>query len=149
MSSKAGAGSPTPAACRSPSRTWSPTTPHRATAAGDLLTTGTVQGVAGFSGDPDMYLKPGDIVEAEVERLGVLRSPIVSWEQCHRAPVPQKVDSEVRGPGRPGRPRRGPVGRRHRVRVGAAPSPCSVTVRPSMTARQRSARNALMASSAT
>ncbi|MFG2795215.1 fumarylacetoacetate hydrolase family protein [Streptomyces pseudovenezuelae] len=60
--------------------------------AGDLITTGTVQGVAGFSGDPDMYLKPGDVVEAEVERLGVLRSPIVSWEQGHGTPVPQKVD---------------------------------------------------------
>ena len=60
--------------------------------AGDLITTGTVQGVAGFSGDPDMYLKPGDVVEAEVERLGVLRNPIVSWEQGHGTPVPQKVD---------------------------------------------------------
>ncbi|MHC3475712.1 fumarylacetoacetate hydrolase family protein, partial [Streptomyces sp. 7R007] len=60
--------------------------------AGDLITTGTVQGVAGFSGNPEMYLKPGDVVEAEVERLGVLRNPIVGWEQGHGTPVPKKVD---------------------------------------------------------
>ncbi len=60
--------------------------------AGDLITTGTVQGVAGFSGDPDMYLKPGDVVEAEVERLGVLRTPVVSWQEGHGTPVPEKVD---------------------------------------------------------
>jgi 2-keto-4-pentenoate hydratase/2-oxohepta-3-ene-1,7-dioic acid hydratase in catechol pathway len=60
--------------------------------AGDLITTGTVQGVAGFSGDPDMYLKPGDVIEAEVERLGVLRTPIVSWQEGHGTPVPDKVD---------------------------------------------------------
>lgn len=29
---------------------------------------------------------------AEVERLGVLRTPIVSWEEGHGTPVPQKVD---------------------------------------------------------
>ena len=59
--------------------------------AGDLITTGTVQGVAGFSGDPEMYLKPGDVVEAEVERLGVLRTPIISWTDGHGTPVPEKV----------------------------------------------------------
>lgn len=49
-------------------------------------------GRGGFSGDPDMYLKPGDVVEAEVERLGVLRTPIVSWQEGHGTPVPAKVD---------------------------------------------------------
>ena len=45
-----------------------------------------------FSGDPDMYLKPGDVVEAEVERLGDLRTPVVSWQEGHGTPVPAKVD---------------------------------------------------------
>ena len=60
--------------------------------AGDLLSTGTIQGVAGFSGDPEMYLKPGDVVEAQVERLGILRTPIISWEEGHGTPAPPKVD---------------------------------------------------------
>src|SRR6186997_2320927 len=46
--------------------------------AGDVLSTGTVSGVAGFSPDPaSLYLKPGDVVEAEIERIGVLRNPVV------------------------------------------------------------------------
>jgi 2-keto-4-pentenoate hydratase/2-oxohepta-3-ene-1,7-dioic acid hydratase in catechol pathway len=43
------------------------------------LSTGTVSGVAGFSPDAESrYLRPGDFVEAEIERIGVLRNPIVS-----------------------------------------------------------------------
>ena len=52
--------------------------------AGDILSTGTVSGVAGFSDDAaSLYLKPGDVVEAEIERVGVLRNPVVSWEEAH------------------------------------------------------------------
>ncbi|MGZ4319384.1 MAG: fumarylacetoacetate hydrolase family protein, partial [Gaiellaceae bacterium] len=41
--------------------------------AGDVVSTGTVSGVAGFSDDPaSLYLKPGDVMEAEIERIGVL-----------------------------------------------------------------------------
>lgn len=48
--------------------------------AGDIVSTGTVSGVAGFSPDAEsLYLRPGDVVEAEIERIGVLRNPIVSW----------------------------------------------------------------------
>ena len=37
--------------------------------AGDILSTGTVSGVAGFSEDAaSLYLKPGDVIEAEIER---------------------------------------------------------------------------------
>ena len=37
--------------------------------AGDVLSLGTVSGVAGFSDDPaSLYLKPGDVIEAEIER---------------------------------------------------------------------------------
>src|SRR6266545_347355 len=48
--------------------------------AGDVLSTGTVSGVAGFSEDAtSLYLKPGDVMEAEVERIGILRNPVVPW----------------------------------------------------------------------
>jgi len=60
--------------------------------AGDVVSTGTVSGVAGFSEDAaSLYLKPGDVLEAEIERIGVLRNPIVSWEEAHGAPAPPQV----------------------------------------------------------
>jgi len=60
--------------------------------AGDILSLGTVSGVAGFSEDPaSLYLRPGDVVEAEIEKIGVLRNPIVSWEDAHGAPSPPRV----------------------------------------------------------
>lgn len=52
--------------------------------AGDVLSTGTVSGVAAFSDDPkSLYLKPGDIVECEIEKIGVLRNPVVSYREMH------------------------------------------------------------------
>ena len=42
---------------------------------GDCISTGTPQGV-GDGRKPPEYLHPGDIVEAEVERIGVLRNPV-------------------------------------------------------------------------
>ncbi|HXN24200.1 MAG TPA: fumarylacetoacetate hydrolase family protein [Candidatus Dormibacteraeota bacterium] len=52
--------------------------------AGDVLSTGTVSGVAAFSGDPkSLYLKPGDVVECEIEKIGVLRNPVVAWKDIH------------------------------------------------------------------
>jgi 2-keto-4-pentenoate hydratase/2-oxohepta-3-ene-1,7-dioic acid hydratase in catechol pathway len=60
--------------------------------AGDVVSTGTVSGVAGFSDDPaSLYLKPGDVMEAEIERIGVLRNPVVSWEEAHGEPAPERV----------------------------------------------------------
>jgi 2-keto-4-pentenoate hydratase/2-oxohepta-3-ene-1,7-dioic acid hydratase in catechol pathway len=57
--------------------------------AGDILTTGTVSGVAAFSADPQAwYLKPGDVIEAEIEKIGVLRNRVVSWEDGHGVPAP-------------------------------------------------------------
>jgi 2-keto-4-pentenoate hydratase/2-oxohepta-3-ene-1,7-dioic acid hydratase in catechol pathway len=51
---------------------------------GDIISTGTVAGVAGFSEDAaSLYLKPGDVVEAEIEGVGVLRNPVLSWAQGH------------------------------------------------------------------
>ncbi|MFL5918483.1 MAG: fumarylacetoacetate hydrolase family protein [Gaiellaceae bacterium] len=52
--------------------------------AGDVVSTGTVSGVAGFSEDAaSLYLRPGDVIEAEIERIGVLRNPVVSWQDAH------------------------------------------------------------------
>ena len=43
--------------------------------AGDLLMTGTPSGV-GFARKPPEYLQPGDIVEAEINGIGVLRNVV-------------------------------------------------------------------------
>jgi 2-keto-4-pentenoate hydratase/2-oxohepta-3-ene-1,7-dioic acid hydratase in catechol pathway len=60
--------------------------------AGDVLSTGTVSGVAGFSEDAaSLYLKPGDVIEAEIERIGVLRNPVISWQDGHGTPPPERV----------------------------------------------------------
>ena len=46
---------------------------------GDVITTGTTGGVAGFGKRfPERLLKPGDIVEAEIEGIGVLRNRVVA-----------------------------------------------------------------------
>ena len=60
--------------------------------AGDVLSTGTVSGVAGFSEDAaSLYLKPGDVIEAEIERIGVLRNPVISWQEAHGEPPPERI----------------------------------------------------------
>ena len=43
---------------------------------GDLISTGTPEGV-GYARKPPEYLKPGDVVEVEVEGIGILRNPVV------------------------------------------------------------------------
>jgi 2-keto-4-pentenoate hydratase/2-oxohepta-3-ene-1,7-dioic acid hydratase in catechol pathway len=43
---------------------------------GDVILTGTPWGCGGFM-DPPRALHPGDVVETEIERLGVLRNPVV------------------------------------------------------------------------
>ena len=42
---------------------------------GDVISTGTPSGV-GFVRTPPVFLKPGDIVEIEIEGIGVLRNPV-------------------------------------------------------------------------
>lgn len=57
--------------------------------AGDIITTGTIAGVAASTADPFAnYLRPGDVVEAEIEGLGVLRNPVVSWQDAYGTPEP-------------------------------------------------------------
>ena len=43
--------------------------------AGDVISTGTPEGV-GFARNPPEFMKPGDLLETEIERIGVLRNPI-------------------------------------------------------------------------
>ena len=58
--------------------------------AGDVVSTGTVAGVAAFRPDAaDYYLQPGDVVECEIENIGVLRNPVISWREAHGTPAPQ------------------------------------------------------------
>jgi 2-keto-4-pentenoate hydratase/2-oxohepta-3-ene-1,7-dioic acid hydratase in catechol pathway len=60
--------------------------------AGDVLSTGTVSGVAGFSPDAaSLYLQPGDVMEAEIEGIGVLRNPVISWQEGHGEPAPPRA----------------------------------------------------------
>ena len=59
---------------------------------GDIVSTGTVSGVAAFRADAeDYFLKPGDVMECEIENIGILRNPVISWEQAHGEPAPQPV----------------------------------------------------------
>ena len=62
--------------------------------AGDMISTGTVAGVAGFSEDAaSLYLKPGDLVEAEIEGVGVLRNPVISWAERYGDAVPDAAET--------------------------------------------------------
>lgn len=44
---------------------------------GDVISTGTPEGV-GFVRKPPLFLKPGDVVEIEVEKVGTLRNPVIA-----------------------------------------------------------------------
>src|SRR5579859_7459938 len=46
---------------------------------GDIIATGTPAGV-GFARNPPEFLKPGDLVEAEVDGVGLLRNPVARVE---------------------------------------------------------------------
>ena len=44
---------------------------------GDLIATGTPAGV-GFTRDPPVFLRPGDEVTVEIERIGALTNPVTA-----------------------------------------------------------------------
>jgi 2-keto-4-pentenoate hydratase/2-oxohepta-3-ene-1,7-dioic acid hydratase in catechol pathway len=44
---------------------------------GDLIFTGTPPGV-GMARKPPVWLKPGDVVEVEIDHLGVLCNPVAA-----------------------------------------------------------------------
>lgn len=43
--------------------------------AGDIIVTGTPAGI-GWARTPKLFMKPGDVVEVEIEGIGILRNPI-------------------------------------------------------------------------
>ena len=49
---------------------------------GDLIFTGTPPGV-GMARKPPVWLKPGDVIEVEIEHLGVLRNSVVAETDAH------------------------------------------------------------------
>jgi 2-keto-4-pentenoate hydratase/2-oxohepta-3-ene-1,7-dioic acid hydratase in catechol pathway len=53
---------------------------------GTIIATGTPEGV-GFTRTPPEFLKPGDVMETEVEGLGVLRNRMVSPVDAAIPPV--------------------------------------------------------------
>jgi 2-keto-4-pentenoate hydratase/2-oxohepta-3-ene-1,7-dioic acid hydratase in catechol pathway len=46
---------------------------------GDVIATGTPGGV-GFVRNPQVFMKPGDVTEIELEGIGVLRNPVVAYD---------------------------------------------------------------------
>lgn len=44
---------------------------------GDVITTGTPHGVGAFQ-NPPIFMKPGDVIEVEIEKIGILRNHVVS-----------------------------------------------------------------------
>ena len=65
--------------------------------AGDIVSTGTVSGVAAFSADPKAwYLKVGDVIECEIEQIGILRNPVISWQQAYGDKLPMAAQSGVK-----------------------------------------------------
>jgi 2-keto-4-pentenoate hydratase/2-oxohepta-3-ene-1,7-dioic acid hydratase in catechol pathway len=44
---------------------------------GDVIVTGTPSGV-GLARKPPLWMKPGDVVDVEIEKIGLLRNPIVA-----------------------------------------------------------------------
>ena len=65
--------------------------------AGDIVSTGTVSGVAAFSADPKAwYLKPGDVIECEIEKIGILRNPVISWQQAYGDKFPVAAPTGVK-----------------------------------------------------
>jgi 2,4-didehydro-3-deoxy-L-rhamnonate hydrolase len=50
---------------------------------GDIVSSGTPPGV-GLGQKPPIYLKPGDIVELDIDRLGTQRQVVVEWSDLDR-----------------------------------------------------------------
>jgi 2-keto-4-pentenoate hydratase/2-oxohepta-3-ene-1,7-dioic acid hydratase in catechol pathway len=66
--------------------------------AGDVVSTGTVSGVAAFSGDPKAwYLKAGDVMECEIEKIGILRNRVISWEEAYGSKPATMATQETLG----------------------------------------------------
>ncbi len=53
---------------------------------GDVIATGTPGGV-GHALQPPRYLRPGDVVEVSIDKVGVLRNPVVAEADPHEGPL--------------------------------------------------------------
>ena len=93
---------------------------------GDVILTGTPWGCGEFM-EPKRSLRHGDVVECEIEGIGVLRNPVV--EICMKVHLPTSVD-EVLGLLGEGVPRRRL--HRHLSRVWGRPSRSSACARPGL-----------------
>jgi 2-keto-4-pentenoate hydratase/2-oxohepta-3-ene-1,7-dioic acid hydratase in catechol pathway len=52
--------------------------------AGDVLSTGTSSNAPAFNGDRKVrYLEVGDVMECEIEGIGILRNRVISWEEAY------------------------------------------------------------------
>jgi 2-keto-4-pentenoate hydratase/2-oxohepta-3-ene-1,7-dioic acid hydratase in catechol pathway len=59
---------------------------------GDLLYTGT----CGFIGVPDGFYEPADVIEAEIEGIGVLRNVVAAVDPYSTASVEEELDVRER-----------------------------------------------------
>ena len=55
---------------------------HMTLMPGDIIATGTPAGVGVFR-RPQVFLRPGDVVEVAIEGIGTLTNPVVRWEPSH------------------------------------------------------------------
>lgn len=62
--------------------------------AGDLIVAGTPAGI-GHAREPRLYMKPGDICEVEIERIGLLRNRVQSAAPAPRTPAPAQPLEET------------------------------------------------------
>jgi 2-keto-4-pentenoate hydratase/2-oxohepta-3-ene-1,7-dioic acid hydratase in catechol pathway len=61
-------------------------------APGDVIATGTPGGV-GFKREPPLWMRPGDVVEVEIDRVGTLRNVIV--DEADVAAAPRRVPAAI------------------------------------------------------
>jgi 2-keto-4-pentenoate hydratase/2-oxohepta-3-ene-1,7-dioic acid hydratase in catechol pathway len=61
---------------------------------GDVIFTGTPPGV-GAARKPPVFLQPGDVVEVEIERIGVLRNRVVAEGEVETTERPHVVDTSA------------------------------------------------------
>jgi Fumarylacetoacetate (FAA) hydrolase family len=59
--------------------------------AGDVVSTGAASG----SDAKARYLKVGDVMECEIESIGILRNRIISWEEAYGRKAPARVAQET------------------------------------------------------
>lgn len=62
--------------------------------AGDLIVAGTPAGI-GHAREPRLYMKPGDICEVEIERIGLLRNRVQSAAPTSQTPAPAQPLEET------------------------------------------------------